>query len=99
MAEQVAVLEELNNEAAEVQTDEAKPMETDSHAPAEPSLQTEKPDINDLPVEENQVSENSHVERQDLHKSTSGLSLNLNARDGDDDEESEEAKDQTIDDQ
>nr|GEY12354.1 hypothetical protein [Tanacetum cinerariifolium] len=50
----VAVLEELNNEAAELQTGEAKPIETDSHALAEPSSQTKIPDINDLPVEENQ---------------------------------------------
>ena len=55
MADQVAVLEELNNEAAEAQTDEAKPMETDPQAPADPSSQSEKPDINDLPIEENQV--------------------------------------------
>ena len=60
MADQVAVLEELNNEAAEAQTDEAKPMETDPQAPAEPSSQSEKPDINDLPVEENQVMQSAH---------------------------------------
>ncbi|GJZ87703.1 hypothetical protein Tco_0659313 [Tanacetum coccineum] len=75
----VAVLEELNNEAADVQTDEAKPMETDSHAPAEPSSQTEKPDINDLPVEENQriAQDENAIPSQKSHRVKV---LNLNAR-------------------
>ncbi|KVH88173.1 hypothetical protein Ccrd_024438, partial [Cynara cardunculus var. scolymus] len=92
----VAVLEEQNNEAAEAQTDEPKPTETNPHTASEPSLKDEKPDINDVPIEENQeVSENMEVEREDVKKSNScssggvGLSLNLNASDGD--QESEEA--------
>lgn len=95
----IAVLEEQNNEAAEAQTDEPKPTETDPHTASKPSLKNEKPDINDVPIEENQeVSENMDVEREDVKKGSSssssvGLSLNLNASDGD--EEPEEAKDQT----
>ncbi|KAM0054511.1 hypothetical protein Hdeb2414_s0006g00195671 [Helianthus debilis subsp. tardiflorus] len=80
----IALLEEQNNEAP---TDEAKLTESDPVAPeAEPSS---KPDMNDVPMEENQVSESIQAD-----KSTAGLSLNLNARDdgdgdGDEDEDGE----------
>ncbi|XP_076907575.1 uncharacterized protein LOC143564074 [Bidens hawaiensis] len=79
----IALLEEQNNEA---QTDEAKPVEDDPIAPeADPSS---KPDMNDAPMEENQVSEST--EKLEHNKGTVGLSLNLNARDDDGDEESED---------
>ncbi|KAI3716866.1 hypothetical protein L1987_68073 [Smallanthus sonchifolius] len=76
----IAVLEEQSNEA---QTDEGNPIENDPLASAAEPLS--QPDMNDVPIEEDQVSENFHAEKQDLNKSTVGLSLNLNARDGDGD--------------
>lgn len=61
---QVAVLEEQKNEAAENEgaekvEDESKPIDADSSA-AEPTHKNEtmdeKPDINDVPMEESQVN-------------------------------------------
>ena len=61
---QVAVLEEQRNEGAENEgaekvEDEAKPIDADASA-AEPSRKNEsldeKPDINDVPMEESQVN-------------------------------------------
>lgn len=55
---QIAVLEEQKREDAEKADDEAKPSDADLSA-VEPTLKTngfdEKPDINDVPMEENQV--------------------------------------------
>lgn len=52
------MLEEQKNEATEPVEDEAKPMETDTNE-AQPTSKgpglDEKPDINDVPAEENQV--------------------------------------------
>ncbi|KAK8629912.1 hypothetical protein V6N13_078729 [Hibiscus sabdariffa] len=87
----IAVLEEQNgeaaeNEAAEDVDDEAKPSETDPSV-AEPTSRNdgfdEKPDINDVPMEENE--EDNKVVRQDLNESTLDLSLGLTARDGESD--------------
>lgn len=60
---QIAVLEEekraLEYEAADNHDNEAKPIDTDQNT-AEPTAKTngvdEKPDINDVPMEENQVN-------------------------------------------
>lgn len=61
---QVAVLEEQRNEAAENEAaekveDESKPIDVDSSA-AEPTQKNEtldeKPDINDVPMEESEVN-------------------------------------------
>lgn len=55
---QIAVLEEQKREDAEKADDEAKPSDADLSA-AEPTMRTngfdQKPDINDVPMEENQV--------------------------------------------
>ncbi|XP_022723706.1 probable serine/threonine-protein kinase DDB_G0291350 isoform X2 [Durio zibethinus] len=55
----IAVLEEQKKEAAENLDDEAKPSETDPNA-AEPTSRNddfdEKPDINDVPMEESEFS-------------------------------------------
>ncbi|KAK8591892.1 hypothetical protein V6N13_062488 [Hibiscus sabdariffa] len=87
----IAVLEEqkgeaAENEAAEDVDDEAKPSETDPSV-AEPTSRNdgfdEKPDINDVPMEENE--EDNKVVRQDLNESTLDLSLGLTAHDGESD--------------
>ncbi|MBA0839997.1 hypothetical protein Goarm_005677 [Gossypium armourianum] len=87
----IAVLEEqkreaAENEAAENVDDEAKPSESDPSV-AEPTSRTvgfdEKPDINDVPMEENE--EDDKMVRQDLNESTLDLSLGLTAHDGESD--------------
>ncbi|KAI8000813.1 hypothetical protein LOK49_LG09G01434 [Camellia lanceoleosa] len=82
----IAVLEEQKNEAEEMVDDEAKPSDTDPNA-AEPTSKNdgmdEKPDINDVPVEESQaLDDDTPLVRQDLNESTLDLSLGLNSRDG-----------------
>lgn len=62
---QIALLEEqkddtAEDEAAENVTDEAKPIETD---PSKDENLDEKPDINDVPMEENQVN----IQSLDVH--------------------------------
>ncbi|PON34029.1 golgin family A protein [Parasponia andersonii] len=84
----IALLEEpkddtADDEAAEKVTDEARPVETD---PFKDGNLDEKPDINDVPMEENQ--DTSQVVRQDLNESTLDLCLGLNAHDGDNDPDS-----------
>ncbi|KAL2473432.1 hypothetical protein Fot_49168 [Forsythia ovata] len=81
-----AVLEEQKTELSEQVEDEAKLIEVDTNAVEATSKSDgfdEKPDINDVPMDENKSSENSPVERQDLNESTLGLSLCLKAKDGD----------------
>ncbi|TYG66383.1 hypothetical protein ES288_D06G263800v1 [Gossypium darwinii] len=87
----IAVLEEqkreaAENEAAENVDDEAKPSESDPSV-GEPTSRTdgfdEKPDINDVPMEENE--EDDKMVRQDLNESTLDLSLGLTAHDGESD--------------
>ncbi|XP_057961192.1 uncharacterized protein LOC131153131 [Malania oleifera] len=86
----IAVLEEQKNEAAEKADDEAKPIDTDP-SEAEPTSKSngfdEKPDINDVPMEESQAIDIAQVARQDLNESLD-LSLGLMARDGDHDSDS-----------
>ncbi|THG21523.1 hypothetical protein TEA_018535 [Camellia sinensis var. sinensis] len=89
MEQLIAVLEEQKNEAEEMVDDEAKPRDTDPNA-AEPTSKNddldEKPDINDVPVEESQaLDDDTPLVRQDLNESTLDLSLGLNSRDGDPD--------------
>ncbi|XP_044494930.1 uncharacterized protein DDB_G0287625-like isoform X2 [Mangifera indica] len=76
----IAVLEEQKRaaeiEAAENAENEAKPTDTETSAHRSDGFD-EKPDINDVPMEENQVV------RQDLNESTLDLSLGLKAHDGD----------------
>ncbi|ESR63084.1 hypothetical protein CICLE_v10016689mg [Citrus x clementina] len=86
----IAVLEEqkraAENEAAENAENDAKPTNTDPSA-AEPVPRNDgfdgKPDINDVPMEENQDDE--QIVRQDLNESTLDLRLGLKAHDGDSD--------------
>ncbi|KAK9935921.1 hypothetical protein M0R45_012794 [Rubus argutus] len=80
----IALLEEQQNEAAEQVEDEANSIETE---PAETEATTkdegldEKPDMNDVPMAENQ--DNNQIVCQDLNESTLDLSLGLNGHDGD----------------
>uniref|UniRef100_A0A5B6YJH1 Uncharacterized protein n=1 Tax=Davidia involucrata TaxID=16924 RepID=A0A5B6YJH1_DAVIN len=95
----IAVLEEQKNEAAEKVDDEAKPSDIEPNA-AEPTSKSdgfdEKPDINDVPMEESQALDDNPLARQDLNESTLDLSLGL-AHDGDPDSDSK--TDQTKDSQ
>ncbi|XP_073157790.1 uncharacterized protein [Henckelia pumila] len=69
----IIVLEEQKNESSEQADDETKPFETDAvEATSKSDEYNEKPDINDVPIDENQ---NTSVERQDLNESTLDLSL------------------------
>lgn len=86
----VALLEEQMNEASRQSEDEAKPMETDQDGVEKTSNNDsieEKPDINDVPADENQASENSPLHGQDLNESTLDLSLGLKAHEGENDSE------------
>ncbi|KAL2495528.1 hypothetical protein Fot_39318 [Forsythia ovata] len=74
----IALLIEQKNESSEEVDDEAKPIETDTNTVDVTSKNDgydEKPDINDVPMDENQALENNPVERQDLNESTLDLSL------------------------
>ncbi|XP_071687915.1 uncharacterized protein [Rutidosis leptorrhynchoides] len=81
----IALLEEQKKESEDDHIDEA--IDTDSNSKDDGV--NGKPDINGVPMEENEVSEERNVARQDLNENT----LDLNARDGD--EDPEETKDQT----
>ncbi|KAG6695469.1 hypothetical protein I3843_09G099900 [Carya illinoinensis] len=80
----IAVLEEqknedAENEAAEKVDDDSKSIDTESTPRGD--ILDEKPDINDLPMEESK--ENNQVVCQDLNESTLDLSLGLKGHDGD----------------
>ncbi|KAK7359852.1 hypothetical protein VNO77_01817 [Canavalia gladiata] len=92
----VAVLEEQRNEAAENENaekvdDESKPIDADLGA-AELTRKNEtldeKPDINDVPMEESQSQDKNQVVRQDLNESTLDLSLGLTSHDDEHDSDS-----------
>lgn len=91
----VALLEEQRNEAAENEgaekVDESKPSDADSGA-AEPARKNEtldeKPDINDVPMEESQSQYKNQVVRQDLNESTLDLSLGLTSHEDEHDSDS-----------
>lgn len=78
----IALLEDEKNETSDQDEDEAKPMEADANT-GEPTSQAddcdEKPDINDVPMEEKQDPEDKPPERQDLNESTLDLSLGFTA--------------------
>nr|KYP62694.1 hypothetical protein KK1_017241 [Cajanus cajan] len=93
---QVALLEEQRNEAAENEgaekvDDDSKPIDSDSGA-ADPARKNEtldeKPDINDVPMEESQSQYKNQVVRQDLNESTLDLSLGLTSHDDEHDSDS-----------
>ncbi|CAH8359599.1 unnamed protein product [Eruca vesicaria subsp. sativa] len=97
----IAVLEEQKNEVTEIEEDdkveeeddkieeeENKENEEDASAaePSEKKAQVEeKPDMNDVPMDDNQEEEKTV--RQDLNESTKDSGLNLNANDVDVDSE------------
>ncbi|KAK2447930.1 golgin family A protein [Trifolium repens] len=99
----VAVLEEQKNEAAEIDEiaekveDEPNPVEADS-TPAEPTSKNEtldeKPDINDVPMEESEPQDKNQVVRQDLNES---LDLSLGLTSHDEDHDSDSKTNQTTD--
>lgn len=74
----INVLEEQKNDASEQAEDDSKPIESDTNS-EEPTSQAdgydEKPDINDVPMEENQAPKRKPPERQDLNERTLDLSL------------------------
>ncbi|XP_062088242.1 uncharacterized protein LOC133794830 [Humulus lupulus] len=79
----IALLEDTaEDEVAVKVTGEAEAIEIDS---SKDGNLDEKPDINDVPMEENQ--DTNQVVRQDLNESTLDLSLGLNAHDSDNDPE------------
>ncbi|KAL0834606.1 hypothetical protein Bca101_086495 [Brassica carinata] len=84
----IAVLEEQKKEATETEEDDK--VEEDEASAVEPSEKKieEKPDMNDVPMEDNQQEEEKIV-RQDLNESTTDSGLNLNANDADVDADSE----------
>ncbi|WOH12111.1 hypothetical protein DCAR_0831610 [Daucus carota subsp. sativus] len=82
--------EQVEDEAAEQVEDEAKPSETNIVATdlnSKADDVDEKPDINNVPMEENETPENP-LGRQDLNESTVDLGINLNSRDGENDSDS-----------
>lgn len=72
------VIEEQKNDASEQAEDDIKPIESDTNS-EEPTSQAdgfdEKPDINDMPMEETQPPKRKPPERQDLNERTLDLSL------------------------
>lgn len=87
----VAVLEEQTKETADNVEDEAKPSTIDPTVTVPSSKSNgfdEKPDINDVPMEEAQDEDRNHLGRQDLNETTLDLSLGLKAHDGENDSNS-----------
>ncbi|XP_073048060.1 uncharacterized protein [Primulina eburnea] len=72
----IIVFEEEKNESCELAEDETMPFEIDSvEATSKCDEYDEKPDINDVPIDENQALQNTSLQRQDLNESTLDLSL------------------------
>ncbi|KAG6420502.1 hypothetical protein SASPL_117033 [Salvia splendens] len=84
----IIVLEEQKVESSEQMEDENKSSEDNSDAIEATSRDDEKPDMNDVPMDENKDSETNREERQDLNVSTLDLSLGLKAHDGENESES-----------
>lgn len=82
----IALLEEQKNESIEIAEDETNGIEseTDANKTTRADGLEENPDINDVPMQESQEA----TEQQDLNESAFGLSLDLNAQDGEDDPDS-----------
>ncbi|XP_016465931.1 uncharacterized protein LOC107788740 [Nicotiana tabacum] len=74
----INVLEEQKNDASEQAEDDIKAIESDTNS-EEPTSQAdgydEKPDINDMPMEEIQAPQKKPPQRQDLNERTLDLSL------------------------
>ncbi|XP_060184383.1 uncharacterized protein LOC132614046 isoform X2 [Lycium barbarum] len=96
----MALLEDLKDESDQDE-DEAEPVEADANT-GKPTSQAddcdEKPDINDVPMEENQDPEDKPPERQDLNESTLDLSLGFTAHEENDaDSKTNQTKDGKLD--
>ncbi|CAI9787857.1 unnamed protein product [Fraxinus pennsylvanica] len=81
----IAVLEEQANESSDQLEDEPKPIETEINTVETTSKSDghdEKPDINDVPMDDTQAPEENPVERRDLNVTPLDLSLGLKASDG-----------------
>ncbi|KAL6538592.1 hypothetical protein OROGR_012580 [Orobanche gracilis] len=81
----IVVLEEQNDEFSEQMEDETNPIDSNTNnveATSESEGYDEKPNMNDVPMDEYQVTKKNPVERQDLNVSTLDLSLGFNADDG-----------------
>ncbi|KAK9151503.1 hypothetical protein Syun_009812 [Stephania yunnanensis] len=83
----MAVLEEKKNEDVEKAEDEAKPSETDPPGGATSAKDSSdgKPDMNDVPMDEAEASENDQPATQDLNETSLDLSLGLKGPDGEQD--------------
>ncbi|CAI9772427.1 unnamed protein product [Fraxinus pennsylvanica] len=80
----IAVLEEQANESSDQFKDEAKPIETEINTVETTSKSDghdEKPDINDIPMDDTRASEENPVERRVLNETPLDLSLVLKASD------------------
>lgn len=91
----VFLLEKERKETAEKAEDEAKLSDTERIAvePVPKGDGFEKPDINDVPMEETQSQDDNQVVRQDLNESTLDLSLGLNSHDDDSDSKPDQLRD------
>ncbi|KAG9147405.1 hypothetical protein Leryth_019666 [Lithospermum erythrorhizon] len=83
----VAVLEEQKLEASEQLEDETLETDTNVEPTSNSDELDEKPDINDVPMEECQGVESKQEERQDLNES-----LDLNSEDGENNFQSKQIK-------
>ncbi|KAK9133154.1 hypothetical protein Scep_012682 [Stephania cephalantha] len=83
----MAVLEEKKIEDVEKAEDEAKPSETDPPGGATSAKDSSdgKPDMNDVPMDEAEASENDQPATQDLNETSLDLSLGLKGPDGEQD--------------
>ncbi|KAL6544707.1 hypothetical protein OROMI_023569 [Orobanche minor] len=89
----IVVLEEQNDEFSEQMEDETKPIDSNTNnveATSESEGYDEKPNMNDVPMDEYQATKKNPVERQDLNVSTLDLSLGFNADDGGNDSDPKE---------
>ncbi|KAL0428608.1 UNVERIFIED_CONTAM: hypothetical protein Slati_3035600 [Sesamum latifolium] len=95
----IIVLEEQRNESSEQIEEDTKPVETDAlEVASKGDGHDEKPDINDVPMDESQAQENNPVERHELNESTLDLSLGLKAHDGENesDQKADQMKDNKL---
>ncbi|KAL6553191.1 hypothetical protein OROGR_007033 [Orobanche gracilis] len=89
----IVVLEEQNDELSEQMEDETKPIDSNTNnvdATSESEGYDEKPNMNDVPMDEYQDTKKNPVERQDLNVSTLDLSLGFNSDDGGNDSDPKE---------
>ncbi|KAL0727286.1 hypothetical protein Bca4012_023379 [Brassica carinata] len=76
----IALLEEQNKEVTEIEEDDKEDASAAEPSDKKPEVE-EKPDMNDVPMENNQEEEK--IVRQDLNESTTDSGLNLNSNEAD----------------